>query len=58
MYDVTSQIKRGSNLGVLGRAGHSIQIHNGPFTCRWAYLIAASAGQAGVDALLDAQHKD
>jgi hypothetical protein len=58
MYDVTFQIKGSSNLGVLGRAGHRIQIHNGPFTRRWAYLIAESAGQAAVDALLDAQQKD
>lgn len=34
LYDVTFQIKGGSNLGVLGRAGRSIQIHNGPFTRR------------------------
>ena len=52
LYDVTFQIKGGGNLGVLGARGHSIKIHNGPFTRRWSYLIAESAGQAAIDALL------
>ena len=52
MYDVTFQIKGHDNLGILGARGHRIQIRNGPFTRRWAYLVAEIAGQAAIDVLL------
>lgn len=52
MFDVTVQIKGGTNLGVLGARGGRIPLRNGPFTERWAYLVAEIAGQAAIDVLL------
>lgn len=52
MFDVTFQIKGGTNLGVLGARGGRIPLRNGPFTERWAYLVAEIAGQAAIDVLL------
>ncbi|UEP31261.1 MULTISPECIES: hypothetical protein [unclassified Burkholderia] len=52
MYDVTFQIKGHDNLGILGTRGHRIKLRNGPFTRRWAYLVAEIAGQAAIDVLL------
>ncbi|KAA0996170.1 hypothetical protein FVF58_50190 [Paraburkholderia panacisoli] len=52
MFDVTFQIKGGANLGVLGARGGCIPLRNGPFTERWAYLVAEIAGQAAIDVLL------
>lgn len=52
MFDVTFQIKGGANLEVLGARGDRIRLRNGPFTERWAYLIAEIAGQAAIDVLL------
>jgi hypothetical protein len=51
-FDVTFQIKGGTNLGVLGARGGRIPLRNGPFTERWAYLVGEIAGQAAVDVLL------
>jgi hypothetical protein len=51
-FDVTFQIKGGTNLEVLGARGGRIPLRNGPFTERWAYLIAEIAGQAAIDLLL------
>ncbi|CAB3755870.1 hypothetical protein B7G54_16625 [Burkholderia puraquae] len=51
-FDVTFQIKGGTNLEVLGARGGRIQLRNGPFTERWAYLVAEIAGQAAIDVLL------
>ncbi|MBC8751802.1 hypothetical protein OKW41_004880 [Paraburkholderia sp. UCT70] len=52
MFDVTFQIKGGTNLEVLGARGGRIPLRNGPFTERWAYLVAEIAGQAAIDVLL------
>ena len=51
-FDVTFQIKGGTNLDVLGARGGRIKLRNGPFTERWAYLVAEIAGQAAIDVLL------
>lgn len=52
MFDVTFQIKGAANVNVLGPRGGRIPVHNGPFTERWAYLVAEIAGQAAIDVLL------
>ncbi|BBU29964.1 hypothetical protein BTHE68_36980 [Burkholderia sp. THE68] len=52
LFDVTFQIKGGTNLEVLGARGSRIAVRNGPFTERWAYLVAEIAGQAAIDVLL------
>jgi hypothetical protein len=51
-FDVTFQIQGGTNLEVLGARGARIPLRNGPFTERWAYLVAEIAGQAAIDVLL------
>lgn len=51
-FDVTFQIQGGTNLEVLGARGRRIPLRNGPFTGRWAYLVAEIAGQAAIDVLL------
>lgn len=51
-FDVTFQIKGRTNLEVLGARGGRIPLRNGPFTERWAYLVAEIAGQAAIDVLL------
>ncbi|WP_414439801.1 hypothetical protein AB4851_10055 [Burkholderia sp. 22PA0099] len=51
-FDVSFQIKGGTNLEVLGARGGLIPVHNGPFTSRWAYLVAEIAGQAAIDVIL------
>ena len=51
-FDVTFQIRGGTNLEVLGAQGGRILLRNGPFTERWAYLVAEIAGQAAIDVLL------
>jgi hypothetical protein len=52
MFEVTFQIKGGTNLEVLGARGSRIPLRNGPFTERWAYLVGEIAGQAAIDVLL------
>jgi hypothetical protein len=51
-FNVTFQVKGGTNLEVLGARGGRIALRNGPFTERWAYLVAEIAGQAAIDLLL------
>jgi hypothetical protein len=51
-FDVFFQVKGGANLEVLGARGGRIPLRNGPFTERWAYLVAEIAGQAAIDLLL------
>ena len=51
-FDVAFQIKGGTNIDVLGARGGRIRLRNGPFTERWAYLVAEIAGQAAIDVLL------
>jgi hypothetical protein len=58
LYDASSQIIGGSNLGVLGKSAHRIALRNGPFTERWAFLIAECAGQAAIDVLLGTVNDD
>ncbi|KXU97864.1 hypothetical protein CR51_22085 [Caballeronia megalochromosomata] len=52
LFDVTFQIKGGTNLDVLGARGSRIPLRNGPFTERWAYLVGEISGQAAIDVLL------
>jgi hypothetical protein len=52
MFDVTVQIKGGTNIEVPGARGGVIPLRNGPFTERWTYLVAEIAGQAAIDVLL------
>ncbi|QYD67887.1 hypothetical protein KZJ38_16395 [Paraburkholderia edwinii] len=54
MYEVTMQIKGGANFAIIGESGNAIQLRHGPFTRRWAYLVAEVAGQAAIDVLLGA----
>ncbi len=51
-FDVTFQIQGGTELEMFGARGGRIPLRNGPFTERWAYLIAEIAGQAAIDVLL------
>lgn len=55
LYDVSFQIKGGTNLDVLGQDACRVVLRNGPFTRRWSYLIAECAGQAAIDVLLGAE---
>ena len=41
-FDVTFQIKGGTNLGVLGARGGRIPLRNGPFTERWPIWLQKS----------------
>jgi hypothetical protein len=52
MYEVTMQIKGGINFGIIGDGANAIQLRHGPFTRRWAYLVAEVAGQTAIDVLL------
>ena len=52
LYEVSFQIKGGEQLAIPGDRGGRIPLRNGPFTRRWAYLIAEIAGQAAIDVLL------
>jgi hypothetical protein len=52
LYDVSFLIKGGQNLALIGDRSGRIRLSNGPFTRRWAYLIAEVAGQAAIDLLL------
>ncbi|WP_070107042.1 hypothetical protein [Burkholderia plantarii] len=51
-FHVTFQVKGGTNLEVVGARGDRIPLRHGPFTERWAYLVAEIAGQAAIDVLL------
>ncbi|CAM2151336.1 MAG: hypothetical protein PW999_07795 [Paraburkholderia tropica] len=51
MYSVTFQIK-GHNVGRLSLDGAVVTVRHGPFTMRWAYLVAEIAGQAAIDILI------
>jgi hypothetical protein len=51
LYSVTFQIT-GHNVSPDNLEGALIKVRHGPFTQRWAYLIAEIAGQAAVDALI------
>lgn len=51
MYSVTFQIK-GHNVGRLSVDGAVVPVRHGPFTRRWAYLVAEIAGQAAIDVLI------
>lgn len=52
LYNVTFQIKGDRDPGGVIARGGKIPLRNGPFTRRWAYLIAEVAGQAAIDVLL------
>ncbi|MFP3798655.1 hypothetical protein [Paraburkholderia sp. SIMBA_027] len=51
MYSVTFQIT-GHNVGRLSTDGAIVTVQHGPFTMRWAYLVAEIAGQAAIDVLI------
>ena len=52
LYEVSFQIKGGEQVAILVDRGGRIPLRNGPFTRRWAYLVAEIAGQAAIDVLL------
>jgi len=52
LYEVSFQIKGGEQVAILFDRGGRIPLRNGPFTRRWAYLVAEIAGQAAIDVLL------
>ncbi|MEI5997024.1 hypothetical protein H3V53_07350 [Paraburkholderia bengalensis] len=54
LYSVTFQIT-GHNIGADNLDGALIKVRHGPFTERWAYLVAEIAGQAAVDVLTGPQ---
>lgn len=58
LYDVSFQIKDRENRNIAGETGRAIALRNGPFTRRWAYLIAEVAGQAAIDVLLGPAEAD
>ncbi|WP_176016596.1 hypothetical protein [Burkholderia sp. BCC0398] len=58
LYNVSFQIKGSQNLTLIGERGGRIRLRNGPFTRRWAYLIAEVAGQAAIDVLLGPPNDD
>ncbi len=51
MYTVTFRIT-GHNVERLGSDGAVVEVRHGPFTYRWAYLVAEIAGQAAIDVIL------
>jgi hypothetical protein len=51
-FDVTFQIKGAQNIQVIGARADRVQLRNGPFTERWAFLVGDVAGQAAIDLLL------
>lgn len=58
LYNVSFQIKGSQDLTLIGERGGRIRLRNGPFTRRWAYLIAEVAGQAAIDVLLGPPNDD
>jgi len=54
LYSVTFQIT-GHNVSANNVDGALIKVRHGPFTARWAYLVAEIAGQAAVDVLTGPQ---
>jgi hypothetical protein len=52
LYEVSFQVKGGEQLVIPGGRSGRVPLRNGPFTWRWAYLIAEIAGQAAIDLLL------
>lgn len=52
MFDAAFRIRGDAKLSVFGARGNRIQLRNGPFTKRWAYLVAEISGQAAIDLLL------
>ncbi|WP_028207656.1 hypothetical protein [Paraburkholderia nodosa] len=51
MYSVTFRIK-GHNVDRTSIDGAVVPVRHGPFSERWAYLVAEIAGQAAVDVLI------
>lgn len=58
LYEVTFQIKGGPSLSVIGDPGRRVLLRHGPYTRRWAYLIAEVAGQAAIDLLRGPEDAD
>ncbi|ALP66230.1 MULTISPECIES: hypothetical protein [Paraburkholderia] len=54
LYSVTFQIT-GHNISADNLDGALIKVRHGPFTERWAYLVAEIAGQAAIDVLAGPQ---
>ncbi|AIO68523.1 hypothetical protein [Burkholderia oklahomensis] len=52
MFDVWFRIDGIHEPGGVAALGERIRIRNGPFTRRWAYLVAEIAGQAAIDLIL------
>ncbi|HEY3596244.1 MAG TPA: hypothetical protein VGL08_01820 [Paraburkholderia sp.] len=52
MFDVWFRIERPVELLGVAAPGERIKIRGGPFSRRWAYLVAEIAGQATIDVIL------
>ena len=52
MFDVWFRIEGPVKLSGVAALGERIKIRGGPFSRRWAYLVAEIAGQAAIDLIL------
>ena len=52
MFDVWFRIEGPTKSPGVAALGERIKIRGGPFSRRWAYLIAEIAGQAAIDVVL------
>ncbi|WER50972.1 hypothetical protein CupriaWKF_33315 [Cupriavidus sp. WKF15] len=52
MFDVWFQIEGPMRPPGVAALGKRIKVHGGPYSRRWAYLVAEVAGRAAVDVVL------
>lgn len=52
MFDVWFRIEGPIKLPGVAALGERIKIRGGPFSRRWAYLVAEIAGRAAIDVIL------
>lgn len=52
MFDVWFRIEGPIKLPGVAALGERIKIRSGPFSRRWAYLVAEIAGRAAIDVIL------
>ncbi|VVD69814.1 hypothetical protein PTE30175_00509 [Pandoraea terrae] len=52
MFDVWFRIEGPIAPQGVAALGERIKVRNGPFSRRWAYLVAEIAGQAAIDVIL------
>lgn len=53
-FDVWFRVDGPIKLAGIVALGTPIKVRNGPFSRRWAYLVAEIAGQAAIDVILGA----